>query len=353
MKFLPMLNSFQVLKMKSSPCRNAGNWLGLLGVLFVFAVPLAAQQAGRIRGRVVEKSPNRPVAGQKVDLVSVRERMRTVHTFTTDGEGRFSTGNGEALPDGVYLLNLFFRGVRYDVPLSLSGGVAEEAVIEVFETTESPDAVRVRRARILLQVQGQKLQVQGAYEMENRGNRVFAASTGTFRIRLDPARGAPPTITATGVMNLLIPQDPEATGEPGEFRIGYPLKPGITVVHVSYEGDYASAHYALRDRVPFKIDRVEILVSPASLRITSPVLSSAVTDASSGLARWVATALEPDSPLELHLEGEAGPASEGGVINVPNAVDRFKATLLGLISLVLFGSAAFSLLRAGRGVPEK
>ena len=352
MKVLPVLNSFQILKMKSSPCRKAGKWLGLLGVLFVFAVSLGAQQAG-IRGRVVEKSANRPVAGQKVDLVSVHETVRTVHTFTTDGEGRFSTGNGEALPDGVYLLNLFFRGVRYDVPLTLSGGVAEEAVIEVFETTESPDAVRVRRAQILLQVQGQKLQVQGAYEMENRGDRVFAASTGTFRIRLDPARGVPPTITATGVLNLPIQQDPEATGAPGEFRIDYPLKPGITVVHVSYEGDYASAQYALRDRVPFEIDRVEILVSPASLRITSSVLSSAGPDASTGLARWVATALEPDSPLELNLEGEAGPVSEGGVINVPNAVDRIKATLLGLISLVLFGSAAFSLLRAGRGVPEK
>ena len=124
-------------------------------------------------------------------------------------------------------------------------------------------------------------------------------------------------------------------------------------MHVSYEGDYASAQYALRDRVPFEIDRVEILVAPASLRITSSVLSSAGPDASTGLARWVATALEPDSPLELNLEGEAGPVSEGGVINVPNAVDRIKATLLGLISLVLFGSAAFSLLRAGRGVPEK
>ena len=311
---------------------------------------------------MIEKSANRPVAGQKVDMVSVHESMRTVHTFTTDGEGRFSTGNGEALPDGVYLFNLFFQGVRYDVPLTLSGGVAEEAVIEVFETTESPDAVRVRRAQILLQVQGQKLQVQGAYEMENRGNRVFASSTGTFRIRLDPPRGAPPTITATGVMNLPIPQDTEATGEPGEFRIGYPLKPGITVVHVSYESDYTSAHYALGDRVPFEIDRVEILVSPASLRITSPVLSSAGPDVSSGLARWVATALEPDSPLELRLEGEAGPVSEasggsggggGGPINVPNAVDRNKATLLGLISLVLFGSAAFSLLRAGRGLPGK
>ncbi len=364
MRYFSTRNFIQDFEMKCPPCRKARNWLGLFGVLCILAVPLGAQQAG-IRGRVVEKSSNRSVPGQRVDLVSIHESMRTVQTFVTNGEGRFSIAEGETVADGVYLLNLFYKGVRYDVPVTLTSGRAEESVIEVYDTTESPDAVRVRQVQILLQARGQKLQVQEAYEMENRGNRVFSASTGTFSIRLDPATSLVPTITATGVMNLPIPQDPEPTGEAGEFRIVYPLKPGITVVHVSYEGDYASAHYALRDRVPFEIDRVEILVSPAGLRITSPVLTSAGPDASTGLARWVATGLKPDSPLELHLEGAAGPVSEasggsgesgdggGGVINVPNVVDQRKVPLLVLMSLVLIGSAAFSLLRAGRDVSKK
>lgn len=357
-----MLNLFHDSQMKCPPCRKARNWLGLFGVLCILAVPLGAQQAG-IRGRVVEKSSNRSIPGQKVDLVSIHESMRTVHTFVTDGEGRFSIAEGETLADGVYLLNLFYKGVRYDVPLTLTGGQAEETVIEVYDTTESPDAVRVRQVQILLSAEGQKLQVQEAYEMENHGDRVFFASTGTFSIRLDPATSVVPTITATGVMNLPIPQDPQPTGEAGGFRIAYPLKPGITVVHVSYEADYSSAHYALRDRVPFEIDRVEARISPSGLRVTSPILTSAGPDASTGTARWVATGLKPDSPLELHLEGEAGPVSEasggsgetggGGVINVPNAVDQRKVTLLVLMSLVLIGSAAFSLLRAGREVSKK
>ena len=83
------------------------------------------------------------------------------------------------------------------------------------------------------------------------------------------------------------------------------------------------------------------------------------------MARWVATGLKPDSPLELRLEGEAGPVSEmsagsgesgdggGGVIDVPNAVDQRKVTLVVLMSLLLIGSAAFSLLRAGRDVSRK
>ena len=364
MRYFSTRNFIQDFEMKYPSCRKARNWLGLFGVLCILAVPLGAQQA-EIRGRVVEKSSNRSVPGQRVDLVSIHEGMRTVHTFVTDGEGRFSIAEGETLADGVYLLNLFYKRVRYDVPLTLSSGRAEETVIEVYDTTESPDAVRVRQVQILLQARGQKIQVQEAYEMENRGNRVFSAPTGTFSIRLDPATSLVPTITATGVMNLPIPQDPEPTGEAGEFRIFYPLKPGITVVHVSYEGDYASAHYALRDRVPFEIDRVEARIFPSDLRVTSPILTSAGPDASTGMARWVATGLKPDSPLELHLEGEAGPVSEmsagsgesgdggGGVIDVPNAVDQRKVTLLVLMSLLLIGSAAFSLLRAGRDVSRK
>ena len=359
-----MRNFIQNLEIKYPPCWKTQNWLGLFGVLCILAVPLGAHQAG-IRGRVVEKPSNRSVSEQKVDLVSIRESMRTIHTFVTDSEGKFSTVEGKPIADGVYLLNLFYRGVRYDIPVTLTDGRAEKVEIEVYDTTDSPDAVRVRQAQIRLSAEGQKLRVQEAYEMENHGDRVFFASTGTFSIRLDPATSVVPIITATGVMNLPIPQDVEPTSEPGEFRIAYPLKPGITGVHVSYEADYSSAHYTLRDRVPFEIDRVEARISPSSLRITSLIFTSAGPDASTGMARWVAMGLKPNSPLELYLEGEASPVSEAsgrsgesgsggdGIINVPNAVDQRKWTLLVLMSLVLIGSAAFFLLRAGRDVSKK
>ncbi len=103
-----MRNFIQDFEMKCPPCRKARNWLGLFGVLCILAVPLGAQQVG-IRGRVVEKSSNRSVAGQRVDLVSIHESMRTVQTFVTDGEGGFSIAEGETVADGVYLLNLFYK----------------------------------------------------------------------------------------------------------------------------------------------------------------------------------------------------------------------------------------------------
>ncbi len=359
-----MLNFFHGFHTKHLPCRKTWIRLGFFIGFCILGAPLGAQQVG-IRGRVIEKPSNRPVSKQKVNLVSVRESMRTVSTFVTDDEGKFATSDGEILSDGVYLLNLFYKAVRYDIPLVLDGDKSEEVTIDVYGTTESPAAIRVRRAQIFLSAEGKNIQVQEAYEMENHGDQAFSSSTGTFSIRLDPAINTPPVITATGVMNLPIPQTPKPTGEPGEFFISYPLKPGVTVVHISYEGDYSLGHYILRDRVPFRIDRAEVRVSPGNLRISSPVLSSAGPDASTGLARWVVTGLEPNSPVELYLEGESGPVREardssgeieggdGGVIDVPNAVDQRKWTLLVLMFLVMIGSAAFFLFLARRGAPNR
>ena len=139
--------------MKHSSCRKTWIWLGFFIAFCILGTPLGAQQVG-IRGRVIERPSNRPISKQKVNLVSIRESMRTVSTFVTDDEGRFATSDGEVLSDGMYLLNLFYQAVRYDIPLALDGDKAEEVTIDVYGTTESPAAIRVRRAQILLSASG-------------------------------------------------------------------------------------------------------------------------------------------------------------------------------------------------------
>ena len=325
-------------------------------VLFLgfLSTSLPAQQE-LLRGRVVDKTRNRPVADQKVDLVSVRQGMQTVHSWVTNSQGKFSLPAEELDPDGVYLLHLFYQNIRYDQPVNLQAGQGSEIEMEVFQTTDALDSIRVRRAQILLRAQGEKLRVQQAYEVDNVSQppKTFLSSAGTFRIRIPSAHQAP-VITATGLLNLPIPQSAEPTGKTGEYRIHYPLKPGPTVVHVSYDADYASARYALRDSIPYAIEQAEVLISPADLVVSSRVLKSAGMDAGSGLARWEGKNLKPDSALELDLEGAAAMAAaseqgsdDGEIQRVPNAVGRFRVPLFLSLLLVLVGAAALALRRSG------
>ena len=323
----------------------------LLGFL---STSLPAQQE-LLQGRVMDKTRNRPVADQKVDLVSVRQEMQTVHSWVTNSQGRFSLPAEELDPDGVYLLHLFYQGIRYDQPVNLQGGQESEVEVEVFQTTDDLDSIRVRRAQILLRAEGEKLRVQQAYEVDNRSKppKTFLSSAGTFRIRI-PSAHESLVITATGLLNLPIPQAAESTGKPGEYSIRYPLKPGPTVVHVSYDADYASARYALRDSISYEIDRAEVLISPADLAVSSPVLKSAGMDAGSGLARWEGDNLRPDTALELKVEG-AAPAvvaseegeDDGEIQRVPNAVGRFRVALFLSILFFLLGATALGLRRSG------
>ena len=281
--------------------------------------------------------------------------MQTAHSWVTDFQGRFSLPAEEFDPDGVYLLHLFYQGVRYDQPLNLQTDQGSEVEVEVFQTTDVLDSIRVRRARIFLRAEGEKLRVQEAYEVDNISNppKTFLSSAGTFRIRIQSTHESL-VITATGLLNLPIPQAMESTGKPGEYSIRYPFKPGPTVVHVSYDADYASARYALQDSISYEIDRVEVLISPADLVVSSSVLKSAGMDAGSGLARWEGGNLRPDAVLELNLEG-AAPAvgaseegeDDGEIQRVPNAVGRFRVTLFLSILFFLVGAAALGLRRSG------
>ena len=109
-------------------------------------------------------------------------------------------------------------------------------------------------------------------------------------------------------MNMPLPQPVNPGKGPGDFYIQYPLKPGLTVMMVAYDGDYASNKLDLADSVAYPIDSVELLVSPSSLTVDSPLFKAAGADAETGSQKYLAESVPPNAQLAASLSGEAAAA---------------------------------------------
>ena len=170
---------------------------------------------------------------------------------------------------------------------------------------------------------------------------------GTFLFHLAKTAGEP-TAAVAGLMNMPLPQPVNPGKGPGDFYIQYPLKPGLTVMMVAYDGDYASNKLDLADSVAYPIDSVELLVSPSNLSVDSPLFKAAGADAETGSQKYLAENVPPNAELAASVSGEAA-ASEAAAGGAPaSQADAEVKTLPN--SMTRMGGPAARLLPAGPAV---
>jgi hypothetical protein len=154
-----------------------------------------------------------------------------------------------------------------------------------------------------------------------------------------------PNAAVAGLMKMPLPQPVSAGKGRGDYYLQYPLKPGVTVVMVAYDADYASNHLELGDSYPYPITNVELLVSPPGLAVDSTLFTPAGSDAETDSERYVASGLKQGTKLEARLSGEAraenaagGEGAQPGQAQVqilPNPISRLGVPLLACFLLLL------------------
>jgi hypothetical protein len=170
--------------------------------------------------------------------------------------------------------------------------------------------------------------------------RSYVNPEGTFRLRL-PQTAGEPTAAVAGMMNMPLPETLSPGQTPGDFFLQYPLKPGLTVVMVAYEMDYAANQAELKDAVAYPIDRAELLVSPPGLDVNSRLFQPAGVDSETGGQRYSAENLEANTALAAVISGRVGPSEPvapqagGEVKTLPTSMTRLGGPLLACFLLVL------------------
>jgi hypothetical protein len=271
-----------------------------------------------------------------------RGGMQQVATAVTDASGHFVVAATDLATDSFYLLQATYQDVNYHAQIKFDDRGQARADIAVYDATRTAPPVRIQSARIILHAEGDKVHVQEMFAIRNSANppRSYVNSNGTFLFHLAKATGDP-TAAVAGLMNMPLPQPVNPGKGPGDFYIQYPLKPGLTVMMVAYDGDYGSNKLDLADSVAYPIDSVELLVSPPSLSVDSPLFKAAGADAETGSQKYLAESVPPNAQLAASISGEVAaggaPASQGDaeVKTLPNSMTRMGGPLLACFLLVL------------------
>ena len=295
-------------------------------------VPVPLLAGTRIEGEVVNGTTNRPAAGQTVVLLMPRGGMAQVAATKADSRGHFVLTGADLNPNDFYLLQASRQGVDYHAPVQFDPNGIARVDFQVYDSTNSPPQLRIKSARVIVKVEGQSARVQELFAVENTLDppRSYGNPEGTFHFRLSPAASTP-TAAVAGKLNMPLRQTPEPGGAPGEFFLKYPLQPGMTVVMVAYEADYASERLELADSVPYPIAQVELDTSPPTLMVASSLFQPAGDDPDTGGRRLQATSLASGATLSAEISGEA----EETVQVVPNSMTRLAFPLMGCFLLVL------------------
>jgi hypothetical protein len=269
--------------------------------------------------------------------------MQQVGTTETNADGLYVFPQSEIDPASFYLLQTVYQGVNYHAPVQFDSNGAATVNVTVYESTRTAPPVRIQSARLLVRAGGDKARVQELFALRNPSDppRSYVNPDGTFHFRLSAGAGEPSAAVA-GLMNMPLPQPVQPGKSPGEFSVQYPLKPGLTVLMITYDIDYKAGRLALGDAVSYPIDTVELFVSPPSLAVDSALFKPAGNDSETGSQKLAATNVKSGTPLEARLSGEAAPESppqsgqaEGEVRTLPNPMTHLGVPLLVCFLLVL------------------
>jgi hypothetical protein len=302
---------------------------------------------GKISGQVSNGTTGSPVANQTLQLLMPRGGMQQVATAVTDATGHFVIASSDLATDSFYLLQATFQEVNYHAPVKFDDRGQAQVDITVYDATRTAPPVRIQSARIIIQAEGGKGHVQEMFAIRNTTDppRSYVNPDGTFLFHLAKTVSDPSAAVA-GLMNMPLPQPVNPGKGPGNFNIQYPLKPGLTVMMVAYDGDYGSNKLDLADSVAYPIDSVELLVSPSNLSVDSPLFKAAGADAETGSQKYLAENVPPNAQLAASVSGEGAPGeaaageaaaspADSEVKTVPNSMTRMGGPLLACFLLVL------------------
>ena len=312
-------------------------------VLLLVSLPAVLSAQGKIQGTVTDGTTGQPVAKQEIQLLRPQGGMQNVATATTDSSGRFVFSSANIDPSSFYLVQAVYQGVDYNAPAQFNPEGGAAVGITVYDASSSAPPLRIQSARVVVNAQGNKAHVQEMVAIRNASEppRSYANPNGTFHFWLSP--GTPePNAAVAGLMNMPLPQAVSAGKGPGEYFLQYPLKPGLTVVMVTYDVDYSANHLALGDSFPYPIASAELLVTPPGLEVDSTLFKPAGTDAETGSRRYVAAGLKQGTKLEARLSGaaageEAAESGQGEAQTrvLPNSITRLAVPLLACFLLLL------------------
>lgn len=229
-------------------------------ILFLL-LPLACS-AQTIQGNVQNGTTGKPQREQQVVLFTASGEQG--HAVTNDN-GDFQLEPHTALsPHSPATLAVTHEGVVYFQAVR----VAQRANVRVYEASQSASGISGYLSILQFQVKGRLLQVTELHAFSNASNPPIT--------RVDPnnlvlslpegAHVGPATVSGPdgGTTKVLLVSIP---GRTAQYRIDFPIKPGLTKYAISYDIPYGG-NLAFRRQAQYPMRRIGVIV-PETMRLDS------------------------------------------------------------------------------------
>lgn len=325
-------------------CLLATAWLSLS------AAPLFSQMSAvEIEGVVKNGTTGKPVANQRMILLSPSQGMEEVSSVVSDASGHFKF---EKATGPFFVVQTHYQGANYDQPVRPEERGLTQTNVTVYEATTSNADVTISRAQWRLVPNAGKLRIEEVFEVKNTSKppSTFVRSGGEFLFSL-PAGASVQAASVEEAAGMPLPQTPQEV-EPGKtYAISRPIQPGTTRVGIQFEADYGSQSYHFSQKLADVIGELDIFF-PQDMQVNAAPALQKSSEVVQGYQVYVARNSRPNDTIALDISGgtpppEAASGDEGGgdqpnVTALPNAIGAIQLPLVSLLSLIVLWSLGFA-----------
>lgn len=344
-------------------------WIAVL----IVALGAGAAWAQSVSGTVTNGTKNKPEAGAEVALVDPMQGMAELATAKSDAQGRFTLKSPGAA-QGPRLVRVTHDGINY---FKMAPPGTNNVAVNIYDAAKKLDGINgtARVMRVQTTPDGGALQVTELYAVTNASlpPRTLTADS-AFEIAL-PDDAQIDGADAQGPNGQPLPVQPSpVAGKKGVYSFSYALKPGETRFQVGYRLPYkGSANLSPRMTRDFEHFVVMLpqsmkwepknagLFTPmtdqpgATIEVASRVKAGAGDELAFKLSGMGTITEQQDASAETSggMQGggagaqRSGPGGGlGAPIDAPDALEKYRWMILGVLGVVLAGGAYLTVSRA-------
>ena len=338
------------------------------------ALPLSLV-AATISGTVIDKTTNKPAAGDTAVLLDLQQSMQESARTTIDAQGHYSFT--VANTSGMHLVQVEHQKASYYAPVPPNTTTAN---LDVYDVAQKVQGVHIYADVTRMETDAQGLNVTENYFIRNESKPPMTQfGPRAFEFYL-PQGAKLQGATAAGPGGMAVASQPVPLSEKGKYAFIFPVRPGETRFQLAYQLPYTGS-MTLHAQVSMPADNVAVML-PKTMTFSGSGFQLMPGDASGpGAQTYLATNVKPGDSLAYSVSGTgsmpreqqngdqnqtAGNADQGAQgmpgaqdqaaapsnapggglgkpIDTPDPLQKYKWWILSGVGLALVVAAAFSM----------
>jgi len=283
----------------------------------------------------------------QVQLLKLEKGMQPV-TAKAAAAGRVQFLNLPEMTAGPYMVQASYGGVTYSRVIPPNIPSPAEIKLEVFESTASPDKVKVRTLVELRRTEKESIAGFLILFFVNSGNRTFTAGADGLEFYLPAGAqvGQASISVGSGSSNIQwLKLTPQAGRRPNTYSVGQNVKPGERILQVQFRLPYKEAGTGVAFESLYPQDTgIQLIAEPEDMEVRQgDKLLTRTRDQTLGRGLISFTAREKSVSLRLAGGGiaEIQPAQEEAEIEIRSPLSLEQKILFPLAALLIFTGGIF------------